>query len=728
MKRILGLLSALLLSVSYLFPLSVISVNAEEYGWFKADTDYFRPAGHSGTPDAIRIELAYTAGMHAYSDETVFGDPQHYAYHSETITLQKDVPYTWNVGMLYIDCWDYYDPEFYTQSFDHTSGDVFVSWDEYPDEYADLVISHPANSKGSAGWEVSRRIYTGTIDFTFDGRLAFDSNLTLSGTQHYTISEDQRYISNQGYGLERPYKDDPLIYVYSDHQLVDIYFRLLEVHYSETEAKPAVTPTVIHTDAAPESGERGFSIPAAIAGALGLGGALIYLARRNRNKTPRQKRNQETEEEFDDEIPKFEMRVYKEFGDRICAGDTKAVYAKIVKIEKDGTETDQDEYTRMIRVQAGKFLKVRKQEYMDHWMAAAVYAPLSNDVPSYGNIIFNFRNLMKVDMRFRLAGCIIVTDPATGAETVYHETSKGYWVSVDGSRVLDPERTAEWMEQRKRDREYIDKQNIKLEQGKTAFDRELAKIKQEYLDEAARIDEETKKSLYNLKKYGMTEVSDEYKRAVAERNIRLAEIEGAAAQRRAAIYHTLYYGAYATKFATDKAFDVIAKTGTAGKVGKALYTIAVDQTGAITEAVIEGKSGKQIAKEMLKAGMDSGLSIAKDYVDHPVAKYVTIVGGNTATAMGKAMVDGKRGTKVLTEGLVGGAKGTFEYVVDQTGDNLKKLIGADDTELILDAKGNVMQLVVDEKDVIVNSMGDLANGVYETAEQEMDSWIEQHKR
>jgi len=516
--------------------------------------------------------------------------------------------------------------------------------------------------------------------------------------------------------------------VYSDHKLVDIYFRLLEVHYSETEKEPAVTPTVIHTDAAPESGEQGFSIPAAVAGALGLGGALIYLARRNKNKTPRQKRNKETEEEYDDEIPKFEMRVYKEFGDRICAGDTKAVYAKIVKINKDGTESDQDEYTRQIRIQAGKFLKIRKQEYMDHWMAAAVYAPLSDDVPSYGNIIFNFRNLLKVDMRFRLAGCIIVTDPATGAETVYHESSKGYWVSTDGSRVLDPERTAEWMEQRKKDRAYLDQQKIKLEEGKTAFDRELAKIKQEYLDEAARIDRETKTALSNLKKYGMTEVSEEYKRESAARNVRLAEIEGAAAERRAAIYHTLYYGAYATKFATDKAFDVIAKTGTAGKVGKALYTIAVDQTGAITEAVIEGKNGKQIAKEMLKAGMDSALTIAKDYVDHPAAKYVTIVGGNTATAMGKSMVDGKRGTKVLIDGMIGGAKGTFEYVVDQSGDNLKKLIGADDTQLILDQKGNVIQLVLDEKDVIVNSLGDLANGAYETAEQEMDSWIDRHKR
>ncbi len=727
MKRLFGALSALVLSTSYLFPLSVVPVNAETYGWFKADTNYFYLPDHSGTPDAIRIELAYTCGMHAYSDDSVFGDPQHYAYHSETITLQKNVPYTWNVGLLYIDCWNYYNPDIYTLPSDHSNENVSVAWDKYPDDYAEQFRKNPGNAKGNPGWEVSRRIYTGTIDFTYDGGLAYDMNLTLAGTQNYPISEELRYISNQNHGLARPYQDDPLIYVFSDHKQVDLYFRLLELHYSENPKEADVKPVIIHTDADPESGERGFSIPAAVAGALALGGALIYLARRNKNRIPRRNRDQE-KEEYDDDIPKFEMRVYKEFGDRICAGDTKAVYAKIVKINKDGSETDQDDYTKMIRVQGGKFLKIRKQEYMDHWMAAAVYAPLSNDVPAHGNIIFNFRNLLKVDMRFRLAGCIILTDPATGAETIYHETSKGYWLSTDGTRVLDPERTAEWMEQRRQDRAYLDQQKIKLEEGKTAFDRELAKIRQEYIDEAARIDKETETALKNLKKYGMTEVSDEYKRAVAERNMRRAELEGAAAQRRAAIYHALYYGAYATKYATDKAFDVIAKTGTAGKIGKALYTIAVDQTGAITEAVLDGKSGKEIAKEMFKAGIDSSLSIAKDYVNHPVAKFVTIVGGNTTTSMAKAMVDGKRGKKVITEGLLGTAKGTFEYTVDKTSDSLRELIGADDTELILDQKGNVIQLVLDEKDVIVNSMGDLANGAYETASDEMDNWIKQHKR
>ena len=41
MKRIVGLLSAVLLAVSSLLPLSVIRVNAEQYGWVDADTDFF---------------------------------------------------------------------------------------------------------------------------------------------------------------------------------------------------------------------------------------------------------------------------------------------------------------------------------------------------------------------------------------------------------------------------------------------------------------------------------------------------------------------------------------------------------------------------------------------------------------------------------------------------------------------------------------------------------------
>ena len=226
----------------------------------------------------------------------------------------------------------------------------------------------------------------------------------------------------------------------------------------------------------------------------------------------------------------------------------------------------------------------------------------------------------------------------------------------------------------------------------------------------------------------MTEVSDEYKRKVAERNIRLAEIEGAAAERRAAIYHLLYYGAYATKYSTDKAFDIIGKSGgTAGKIGKALYTIAVDQTGAITEAVIEGKNAKEIAKDMLKAGMDSGLSIVKDAVDSTPAKFVTMVGGNTAVATAKAAVDGKRGRALAKEGMLGGLKGTFEYSVDQVGDAMKSLIGADESKIIMDEHKNVTHLFLDEKEVIVNSASDLANNVYDMVEEEMGTWRETHQ-
>ena len=59
MRRIFGLLTAIVLALSSIRPLSVIRVNAEQYGWVPADTEYFLQRGHSEMPDAIRIELAY---------------------------------------------------------------------------------------------------------------------------------------------------------------------------------------------------------------------------------------------------------------------------------------------------------------------------------------------------------------------------------------------------------------------------------------------------------------------------------------------------------------------------------------------------------------------------------------------------------------------------------------------------------------------------------------------
>ena len=332
MRRIFGLLTALLLALSSMVPLSVIRVNAEQYGWVPADTEYFLQRGHSEMPDAIRIELAYTAGMHAYSDESVFGDPAHYAKHSEVIELKRGVPKTWRFSDLYIDIWDYYDSDLYTQDISHEPSEYpFVSWDEYPDDAGEyLGLDNNQAPAVQNGWELTRRIYFGTIDFMFEDRLSFDMDLTLSGTLNY-YGEPDRYLRNQGFALERPYGDDPLLYVYSDHQQTDLYFRLLELHYSETPEAPAPTPVTIHTDAKPESGESGFSIPAAIAGFLTLGGAALWLINRGKkkpavqpNQTTRNKQKQDEEPE-EEELPKFEMRVYKEFGDKIHSGDTKAV-------------------------------------------------------------------------------------------------------------------------------------------------------------------------------------------------------------------------------------------------------------------------------------------------------------------------------------------------------------------------------------------------------------------
>ena len=721
MRRIITVLTALLVCMTCLSPLSVFNVHAEEYGWLPADERYIsRWEERSDMPDAIRIQLAYTAGMHAFQQETVCGDPEHYGYTSEVIELWQGVPFTWNVSELYVDSWSKVNGDIYSQDIHPSDSeeDSFVSWEEYPEGFQEN--SSYGNAEGD-GWEVKRRVYFGSIEFTYrgsEGWLTYDMDLKLGRRLRWIDDDLYKTVRNLSSGQERPYGTDPLILVSATPEQVHLFFRLLEVHYSETPATPPTAPHNVYTDADPNPGEKRFSIPAAVAIVLGLTGVSIWLM--NRKKKSRQ------DDDPEDENPRYEIRIRKDFGDKIFAGDSRAVYAKIVQIQKDGSEKDMNAYTAQIRVQSGSFLQVLKTQYADGYMGAAVYAPLTNDVPDTGTIIFNFKGLSKVHMRFRIGGCMIVTDPATGTERVYHETDKGYWVSADGQAVLDPERVGEWMEQRKRDRAYLDQQKINLEEGKTAFDRELRKIKEDYLAEAAKIDAETKRTLYNLKHFGMAEADPQYLKALAEKRTRMAELEGQAAQRRAAVYHYLYYGAYATKYTTDKAFDVIgSKGGVAGKVGKALYTLAVDQTGAITEAIVEGKDVK---KEMAKAALGSVLSVGKDYVGDGAGKFVTIVGGNTVLGAVNAKIDGKSKAGILRETGLGMMKGTFQYSIEEASDALKQLIGAGETDMAMNLSGDILRVSVDQKELFVTALGDLANGAYETVEEQMDEFVERTQK
>jgi hypothetical protein len=70
---------------------------------------------------------------------------------------------------------------------------------------------------------------------------------------------------------------------------------------------------------------------------------------------------------------------------------------------------------------------------------------------------------------------VIITDPATGAQTRYVEDPEtGEWVDPQRGSLLRPEQLPEWIKQRQADRKWVDHENEKLQTGNNAFDRKLA--------------------------------------------------------------------------------------------------------------------------------------------------------------------------------------------------------------------------------------------------------------
>ncbi|MEO1814053.1 MAG: hypothetical protein ABGU93_00510 [Acetobacterium sp.] len=70
---------------------------------------------------------------------------------------------------------------------------------------------------------------------------------------------------------------------------------------------------------------------------------------------------------------------------------------------------------------------------------------------------------------------VIITDPATGAQTRYvQDPVSGEWVDPERGGVLNPDRLPESMQQRQDARKWVDQQNKKLQTGDNDFDRKLA--------------------------------------------------------------------------------------------------------------------------------------------------------------------------------------------------------------------------------------------------------------
>lgn len=489
------------------------------------------------------------------------------------------------------------------------------------------------------------------------------------------------------------------------------------------------TGTVIHTDASDDKGEMpGFVVPAAVALVVLLGGgAIIKKGKKKKaakkDQTENQKGSEEDEDENEEEVS-YEMRVYKEFGDTIGVGDDAALYARMVAIYPDGSEKTDPSLTARINIYPKTYLSLTSKQMAGDYMGAVVSAPMADTIPEEAVIVFDLEGIYKVEMNFKIGDCIFITDPATGAEEFYTEDRKtGEWVRSDGKTILNLSSLAGWLSQRQNDRAWIDQQNEKLRTHDTAFDRMLHEGDAAFEAEQRKIEEETAKILYNLKKYGTLDTDEAHIREIIAREQRIHAIEGRQAARQAAIYDLALWAATVTKYGTDKAFDFFANYGGAtGKIGKAIYVLATDQAGALEEAHLNGKSMGAAAGKALTGSL---YNIGKDYFEGG-AKGIYIVGGRAAEAVAGAIIDGKSLRETMNAAEESLMKSSFEITTEIVGETLGDM--ADEVGFIkMDGK-NIYSIAVGNSDIIQTGFNDLTAMAYDSSAEALDESIEAYKK
>ena len=102
---------------------------------------------------------------------------------------------------------------------------------------------------------------------------------------------------------------------------------------------------------------------------------------------PRDERKEEKKDE--DEKKRYEMRVYKEFGDTIYAGKTVTLSARIVEISASGVERTVPELTQQITISSSNYLQVGGTFPSGQYQSARVTAPeYDGDTPSTALVTF----------------------------------------------------------------------------------------------------------------------------------------------------------------------------------------------------------------------------------------------------------------------------------------------------------------------------------------------------
>ncbi|MDO5443624.1 MAG: hypothetical protein Q4G10_08135, partial [Bacteroidia bacterium] len=573
------------------------------------------------------------------------------------------------------------------------------------------------------GADGGKGIYQEYIEYQGDNELARKTG--------YSSSENGDYVTGTPFPVSQNATGAKVITQITSSEGDKVILELVIGECADTvENGDDDSGTVIHTDASDDKGEMpGFVIPAASAAALLGGGAVILKGKKKKtakkdNKESR-KESEKDESKDDEEDVSYEMRVYKEFGDTISVGDDAVVYARMVAVYPDGSEKTDASLTSRINIYPKTYLSLTSKQMSGDYMGAVVSAPIADIIPEEAVVVFDLEGIFKVEMNFKIGDCIMITDPATGAEEFYTEDRKtGEWVSSDGRTILNLSSLADWVAQRQSDREWIDRQNEKLRAGNTDFDRMLHEGDAAFEAEQRKIEEETAQILNNLRKYGTMDTDEAHIREIIARDQRLHASEARRSARHAVIYNMALWGATVTKYGADKAFDLFANFGGAvGKVGKAIYVISSDQAGAIEDARVFGKSKAEASG---KAFVGSLYSIGKDYVGKGSGKVIYVIGGRAAEAAANAAIEGKSGREIMNAVDESVAKSSFELVTEVVGDTLGDMAGGE-SGIRMNGK-EVYNITVGDSDIVSTAFNDITASAYDSSASALDESIDAYKK
>lgn len=298
--------------------------------------------------------------------------------------------------LYYYDSEETQDPERFQDRLKKHVDNYHCDCDHLPNSYTYGVHKIPPFVRKTLTSTPDDRVYVIIADFLVTAEGGMGDYVDNSCTTHVKIT----------IGIERDF-DAAIQSLNSDAAGSQTPTSQQEDVKTNADANEEGGSMVVDTDANEEAGKEdsskvpiGIIIGATAAAAGGFMGWNAY----NNNRRPKRpkgsgggssdKDGKEEEDDEDDEDDKYtyEMRVTKHFGNTLRPTKNPAkrpsVYARFVKIDKNGHEVTDEALTRLIQITGDGFLETSGHSYIDDYMAAVVNVPDAEEMPEEGVINF----------------------------------------------------------------------------------------------------------------------------------------------------------------------------------------------------------------------------------------------------------------------------------------------------------------------------------------------------